>query len=397
MLPISAIPFPAARADRLARRSSAAAMVLLVVGLVLGLAGCTSRAEPPSPAADSLARDKVYAQGQILPAAGFIQLSAAPGDIVEQVHVMVGESVQQGQLLLSMRSGTLLAEQLAPLRMRREEAARQQDVTVNRARQQRDAAQLQLDQRQAQQAALARRERLLELAQQQVLATQRVLQQLEAISSNAATREFVGQLEIERQKIAVSEAELNYRQQAEAQQQAADELQWAQRAAESELAAAELLLASSQASQAVSVLDLEIQALEKQAAAASVVAPTAGVILALNVQAGEASGPRPLLEMADLQALVCEVEINEMDAALVQPGQPATLRSQAWGEQELSGRVEKKFKLVGRPQLRPLDPLARADYRTVTAVITLDASSVPAAQEWLQLQVQVEIDTDDAP
>ena len=97
--------------------------------------------------------------------------------------------------------------------------------------------------------------------------------------------------------------------------------------------------------------------------------------------------------MADLSALVCEIEVNEMDAPEIMAGQAATISSRALGEQSLKGQVAKKFKLVGRPQLRSLNPLARADYRTVTALVDLDAASTEIAQNWVQLQVEVEIQT----
>ncbi|MEO8269930.1 MAG: hypothetical protein ABI557_09425, partial [Aureliella sp.] len=59
----------------------------------------------------------------------------------------------------------------------------------------------------------------------------------------------------------------------------------------------------------------------------------------------------------------------------------------------LKGQVAKKFRLVGRPQLRSLNPLARADYRTVTAIVDLDTPSIEIAKNWVQLQVEVEIQT----
>src|SRR5690606_27460286 len=162
-------------------------------------------------------------------------------------------------------------------------------------------------------------------------------------------------------------AQLNYRRQAEAQQQSQDELTWGLQAAEQQQRSASELLAAAESSQAIEIVDLEIAALVEQTASTRLVAPTAGTILAINVAPGEATLAGPLIEMADLSSLVCEIEINAMDAPVVQPGQSATMTSRALGEQTLQGTVTKKFSLIGRPQLRSLDPLAKADYRTVTA------------------------------
>ena len=86
-----------------------------------------------------------------------------------------------------------------------------------------------------------------------------------------------------------------------------------------------------------------------------------------------------------------------MDAARVQVGDAATVTSRAFGEASLQGRVSEKFVLVGRPQLKPLNPLARVDYRSVTANVELDAASVARARDWLQLQVEVVIDVQASP
>lgn len=378
-----------AMAGGISRRAAMTRACLL--GLALASLGCQSSTTGPSTAAVPI-KSKVIAQGQILPAAGIVQLSTTPGDVVEEVLVQVGDTVQAGDLLMKMRSEQVRVAQLATLRKRQEEAVRERDNGIASAKQQLQAVQMKLDHLSAQQAALKRRSDLLALAQQQVDASRDVLNRLESISSNAATSEFVGQLEIARQRIAVGEAELNYRQQAEALKQAEEDLNWARKATLEEHAAAQMVLSAAEDSQALEVLDLEIKALEKQAEAARLVAPADGVVLAINAAPGEASIQLPLIELADISRLVCEVEINEMDAALVQEGQSATIRSRALGPTELHGTVTQKFKLVGRPQLRALDPLARSDFRTVTAVIELAPESVQVAQDWLQLQVEVEID-----
>lgn len=334
------------------------------------------------------------AQGQILPAGGIVQLSAPPGDVITNIAVSVGQQVEPGQLLLSLQSGQVAEARLKTLHKRREQAVRERNQAIASAQQQLASVDLKLEQLKAQQAAAQRSTDLLALAKQQVESSEKVLKKLQAIAANAATSEFVGALEIDRQRIQLAEAELNYRRQAEAQQQSEDELTWGLQAAEQQRQSARELLAAAESSQAIEILDLEIAALVAQTAMTRLTAPTSGMILAINVAPGEATLAGPLIEMADLSSLVCEIEINAMDAPAVQPGQTATITSRALGEQTLHGAVTKKFSLVGRPQLRSLDPLAKADYRTVTASIKLDAASTEIAKDWLQLQVEVRIDTD---
>ncbi len=376
-------------AQRSRRQYALAGLVGLLVCLV---AGCRNRsAEPaPPPSAARASGQRVIAQGLILPATGMIHLMSQPGDPVQEMRVAVGQQVEEGQVLAIMRSEALRTAQRQTLEQQRRQAERELRQAITAAEQAVAAAQLQLDQVQAQQQALTRNAKLLGLAEQQVAASRGVLSQLEALAANSLTSEFVGKLEVDRQRLALGEAELEFARQQEQHQQADDDLRWAQLAAEQQLQAARSALKQAQASQAVDIFDSQLAALELEAQAARIVAPQAGVILAINASQGETSFQQPLIEMANTSRMVCEVEINELDAALVAPGQTATIRSRAFSE-PLKGTVREKFQLVGRPQLRPLDPLARVDYRTVTAVIELAEEPANIARDWLQLQVEVEI------
>jgi hypothetical protein len=161
-------------------------------------------------------------------------------------------------------------------------------------------------------------------------------------------------------------------------------------AAKSELLAAEDHLASLEDWDPSRIFDRQLSAFDVEDEAARIVAPRAGVVLAINAAEGESVLHQPLIEMADDSELVCEVEVNELDAPRVAVGQSAEIRSRAFSK-PLYGSVIRKYQLVGRPQLRALDPLARVDYRAITAVIELDQESTARAQDWLQLQVDVEI------
>ena len=361
-------------------------------------AGCNRNQPQPGPKAPlgGSSSQKVIAQGQLMPKGGFIRLGATPGDIVEKVLVKVGDQVREGQILAVMRSLSLRQAQKVALEQQRSEAAREQQNAIEMAERQLQAAQLLKKQLQAQRESLSRKRDLLSLAESQVESAREILDKLQVISSDALTSEFVSELEVDRQRLSVSKAELEYQQQLEAHRQASEDLDWALQTAESNLESAKSLLQSALASEAIKILDKQLVALELEEAASQLVAPRDGVILAVAATKGEASIQRPLIEMADCTQMVCEVEINEMDAVLIETGQSATIRSRAF-QTPLKGTVANKYDLVGRPQLRPLDPLARVDYRAVTAIISLDSASAELAKNWLQLQVEVEIETPPAP
>ena len=205
------------------------ALLGFITAIAGGCKGQTAR-DVPLPRPDQPTARKVIAQGQILPAGGFIQLVAQPGDVVEEIRVAVGDTVEAGQVLAVMRSKAIRAAKQAALMQQRSEAAREQNQAVTLAQQQVTAAELELKHVQARQQAQQHNAELLELARQQVEATQGVLTKLEEISADALTSEFVGKLELDRQRLAVGEAQLNYRRQQEVYRQATEDLQWAERA-----------------------------------------------------------------------------------------------------------------------------------------------------------------------
>jgi hypothetical protein len=98
----------------------------------------------------------------------------------------------------------------------------------------------------------------------------------------------------------------------------------------------------------------------------------------------------PLIEMANLDVIVCELEVNVGQARYVQVGQKVVLRSESL-QRPLTGVVQEKSALVGKPKLRSVDPLAAVDYRTLSVIVKLDEPD--QARDWIQLQVDAEIDT----
>lgn len=369
---------------------------LLLAGMLTlaALEGCNSRsttrsttnAKPPIPRPS-----KIIAQGQILPSGGLIRLAATPGDIVEQIHVAVGDSVTANQPLMTMRSLKLHEARTQALRSRFEDAKQQQESAIEQARLRVAATEVKLDQVVAQSKALERQEDILKLAKKQVTESEKVLERLNLIAKDPLTSDFVGILQIEQQRIAVGEAQLKYRQQAESLQQAKESSEFGAGAAESELRAAKLALQVAQSSRALATIESEMQALEIQQQSAVLNAPQAAVVVAVNTRVGEAAAQFPLIELADVTKTICEAEVVETDAALIAPNQFARITSPAL-PQELHGKVLRRGQLVGRPQLAVADPLAKADYRSVVVVIEIDPADVPIASRWLQLQVSVEIE-----
>jgi len=70
-------------------------------------------------------------------------------------------------------------------------------------------------------------------------------------------------------------------------------------------------------------------------------APTNSVVLTVNVKEGEfANTALPAVVVADLSCLQVDVEIDETEIGRVSPGQDVLLTLDAFGEQEITGRVK---------------------------------------------------------
>ncbi|MDX1928650.1 MAG: HlyD family efflux transporter periplasmic adaptor subunit [Pirellulaceae bacterium] len=362
------------------------------------ITGCNTSTRAPTAAktkTPAARAAKIVAQGQILPAGGLIRLAATPGDIVDSVEVSIGDPVTAGQPLITMRSLKIHEARSQALQSRLQDAKQQKQNAIEQARLQLSATEVKLDRIASQAQALVRQEEILKLAEKQVTASENIFEKLSSIAKDPLTSDFVGALQLQQQQLAVSEAQLKYRQQAESFQQAKETAEFEKVAAEEERRAASMALQVAQSSLAVAAIESELNALEIQQQATVIVAPQAAVVVAINTRVGEAAAQFPLIELADDTKTICEAEVVETDAALIAPGQTVRITSPALSR-ELRGKVLRRGQLVGRPQLAIADPLAKADYRSVMVTIEIDPNDVPIASKWLQLQVNVEIELEAA-
>lgn len=325
-----------------------------------------------------------------MPADGIIKIFSTPGDVVNKLNFKVGAPVKAGEILAVMRSEASLASQKATLNEQRRNAEREYESAVKQAELKLSAAELKLKQVQTQQVSLRQQELLLVEGERQVAASEKILERLKSIASDKLTREFVGQLEIERQSLAVSESQIKLSQQRSTSQQAASDLNLAFQAAEAEVAAAKTMLQIATDADPTAAFDAQLNALEAEAGRAVVKAPVDGVILAIHATEGSSAFQSPLIEMASLKEIVVELEVNVSQAKHVQSGQKVTISNESF-KQPLTGVVSEKSQVVGKPKLRSLDPMAAVDYRTLSVIVRLDQPE--EARNWIQLQVDASIET----
>lgn len=334
--------------------------------------------------------ERIIAQGQIQPSGGLIRLNGLPGDAVEEILVAIGDPVTPGKPLLRLRSATLRKMQLETLREQLLQAELQQAAGLDRAKLELTAARSQLSQAQEQARSVQRREESLPLLKQQWEDARTALKRAEAIANDPLTKAMISRLEIDKQRASVTTSQLQFEQQRESSLMAVENVQWAEKLALEKAASAEKALELAEKASPAALIRSQIKGAEQQLEAATIVSPITGEVVSLDARVGENVAMFPLIQVADLTKMNCQVEIYQTDAPLVKEGQAAELRSNAF-EKPLHGKVVRIDRLVGFPQLRSTDPLAKVDYRTLPVLIEIASEEVAAAARWLQLQVEVEI------
>jgi HlyD family secretion protein len=94
--------------------------------------------------------------------------------------------------------------------------------------------------------------------------------------------------------------------------------------------------------------------------------------------------------MADLSEMSCVAEVHESDVGLVRIGQNAAMNSASL-PRTLRGKVSRIDRVVGAPQIRSPNPLARSDFRSIAVWIQVAPEDAATAAQRVQLQVEVSI------
>ena len=119
-------------------------------------------------------------------------------------------------------------------------------------------------------------------------------------------------------------------------------------------------------------------------------APIDGTVLSVLAYPGEAVGAQGILELADTDNIMILAEVYETDAAQVQTGSRAQIRSAVFAG-EIGAKVVEIEGKVQASGIYPLDPRRHADRRIVLVRIKPDAPERLAS--FINAQVTVTINT----
>ncbi len=332
-----------------------------------------------------------------MPASGIIQISANPGDRIDEILVQVNQHVAEGQVLARMRSEKLRAVELDAARAKLAETSKAAEVKREETQLNIDTARGRLKQAESQLKQATEQTKLLEMQSEnsptsQVAALQKQIETFTSLRKDPLTRPMVSAMELEARQAELNKAKTSLQSSILGAAQASEAARLAVEIARDGLTAAEKAGTLIEESFPTRSLEKQIELLELQVAQSPITAPSDGMILSLYSEAGELSTGLPAMELANLDKMICIAEVHEADIGQLAIGDVATIHSSAL-KRSLQGRIRRIDSLVGMPQMRSPNPMARTDFRAVPIVIELDDDNSRIAAQRVQLQVDVSIQT----
>ena len=335
-------------------------------------------------------RREIKVQGRLEPKGGFLRLTGLPGDKIEAWHVRPGESVTKGTRLATLASRAIRELELDSARLKLDEAKTARDIKLQELDLAIEVASGQLENARSLVLIAESQVQIASQGEIQIVQMHEQLAGLRRLHNDPLTKAAVGRLELQSKEIEIAGLEAKSAQARltaeNARKQSEIQVGQAEQALEAAMKTKELALKAS----SIASLEKQIAVLELQVSECELTSPIDGVVLSINVEAGERFGTLPAVEIADLSSMMCVAEVYEADIAEIQIGAAATMRS-AGLVKDLTGTVSRIDRLVGVPQMRSPDPLARTDFRAMRVWIEIDPMDVPIAAERIRLQADVTI------
>jgi HlyD family secretion protein len=333
----------------------------------------------------------------MVPAAGIYHVFAAPGQRIERVLVSENDSVVAGETqLVILEAEKLLELQTELVGSQGEDAKTEVEQKVLLAENNLTAAESAVETFKLK---LAQATEAVDLSvlEKQIKAAKDRIERLTELQLDPDTSLFVSQGEIEEKKLKIEQSQSQLdtakRQQAASVQAAELGLTTAIKSKDS---AERSLAALQKLNQEDTSIKLSKQIAEDRRESAKIETPINGTVLKVSVKQGDVVGPTPLMQIADLSAMNCLVEVFDRLVGEVEVGQSVTISSPALSK-DVRGKVVEIGRIVGNSTLSQPNPLAMVDRKTVEVTVAIVDEDVEVASRLVNLQVDVEIKTASGP
>ena len=367
----------------------------LVIVALFCLSGCPApvpEAKNDRSGSSVATSPKVWAQGKLMPTHGIVQVNAMPGDRIEEVLVEPGAKVEVDQPLLTLASERMREQELEIARRKLEEAKSQLEAKKLDLDLQYEATLAAVESAEGQLRHARSQRQLAESSSQEVELVRGQVQKLQRLAEDPRTRAMVGSIEVDQRKFELAQLESKLSISQSTARLAVESAELAVEIAKKKSGAAERARGMANALVPIGSLEMQIELLEQQIAKSKVLAPQKATILSIASEPGELVSPIPIMELADLSQMSCWAEVHESDVGRLSLNDRAEIRSAAL-DRPLHGKVVRIDRMVGSPQMRTPNPLAKTDFRAIPIWIEIDSTDVEIASRLIQLQVEVTIDT----
>lgn len=342
---------------------------------------------------------KIVANGRLEPQGGVIPIVTKPGDRIEKFEAVVGKDYPQGFTLAQLASIPLLRAELSVAEAQLAEASAQKDAEMKAAdaklavvQQGIDANEQKLEEAKSRLESAESSGGEFDLLRSKIALAKEALEKLEqAAEPGPAGRSLATQSQIKQQELAVKAAEYELTQ---ARREAADAVKVAElmlAASKKEKEAAEATKLAAAAAVPLGSAQKKIELLQSQIEASELKMPINGTVLSIDAYQGQPTSTMPIMQVANLENMVCRAEVPVEDRSLIAIGDQAVIRGGGL-ESEITGKVSEISLLVGSPKMTSLNPMDPVDYRMAPVTIKIDAQHLGAAKKLVNSQVKVEID-----
>ena len=347
-------------------------------------------------------RRSIVALGTLEPRDGIVQISSAlVGYQIRQVLVKDGQLVKAGDLLVELNPSPAKTEHELAL-SQKAEALERQTTEIELARQQVATAKLAVEQAsEGRQLELDAQQSRVAVAMARKKQAERDLSRFEEL--HKLPEPLASEQQVEQQRLMLDAAAAEVAAAETAHKRLEQSLLFQEQTAAAELRAAEQSLALAEKGTGLESLDRRVELAEFKLQQTKVVAPKGGVVLGVQAHAGEVVPQQPLLQIADLDNLVCVTEVEVGDVPYLQADQKAVLSCRAFHGATLEGNVDRVGSQITQAGLRPRDPRQPVDRDVTKVVVQIDSKKAArlinlsgkdrrSALVGLQVEVQFPLD-----
>jgi len=312
----------------------------------------------------------VFALGTIEPRDGSILVSSRlTGYLIQKVHVRETEAVEQGAVLIEI-DPSLAQEELRIAQAQRAEAAQRQQTEIDLADQRLTLADLAVRQaEEAKNAEIEEQQKQIDIAELKVKQAQEEYQRLQrALGAAGAANP-----QLEQQKTVFDLTAAQRDAAKTALRRLEQTLNFNSQKALAEQRSSSQALAVARRSTALEPLDRQIAVAQRKLSETKIVAPSDGTVISILAHSGELVGTQPLLQLANLKALVCLAEVDVADLPLLGEHREAMIGCRAFHGAKVKGTIQRIRNMAGAATLRPADPRKPVDRSVATVVLAMDA------------------------